>query len=95
MQKSFNDMRTVNGTVCATYGETRVRLGLLCENIEYNSAHHDSFASSIVLQTHVYATIVAYCYPTDPVEIFTAYHGMFTEDIRKRIGSHPILQTDE
>ncbi len=60
--KSFVDMRTVDGEVCS-------RRGLLADDAEWKRVLRESFASEFVPLSQVFATMLAYCEPSDPLSL--------------------------
>ncbi|XP_071928923.1 uncharacterized protein [Coffea arabica] len=85
---SFQDLKVVNGYVCQTFKEAANLLGLL----------HSDNAAELCLQEasayqmpsslrQLFASILAYCTPTNPRELWLKYEDFLSEDIRHTIRS--------
>ncbi|XP_071918027.1 uncharacterized protein [Coffea arabica] len=85
---SFQYLKVVNGYVCQTFKEAANLLGLL----------HSDNAAELCLQEasayqmpsslrQLFASILAYCTPTNPRELWLKYEDFLSEDIRHTIRS--------
>ncbi len=94
--KSFADVRTVDGKVCSSFRQACTRRGLLADDAERRRALRESFASEFVPLSHVFATILAYCEPSDPLSLWNEHKSIFVSDIRLRHrGRITVLQDEE
>ena len=83
---SFQDLRTLNGQVCATYREACQELNLL-----ENDAHWDTSIAdaSNTAQPHqirtLFAIILTTCFPSNPKDLWEKYKDYMSEDILHRL----------
>ncbi len=82
--KSFVDMRTVDGEVRSSFQQACSRRGLLADDAEWRRVLRESFASEFVPLSQVFATIMAYCEPSDPLSLWDEHKSLFMSDIRLR-----------
>ncbi len=82
--KSFVDMRNVDGEVCSSFRQSCSRRGLLADDAECRRVLRESFASEFVPLSQVFATIRAYCEPSDPLSLWDEHKSLFVSDIRLR-----------
>ncbi len=72
------------------------RRGLLADDAEWRRALRELFASEFVPFPHVFATILAYCEPSDPLSLWNEHKGLFVSDVRLRHrGRATVLQDEE
>jgi hypothetical protein len=87
--RSFEDLRTVNGHLCATYREACEHLGLLENDACWDSSLQDA---SIVSFSHqirmLFAIIISTCFPSNPIELWNKYRDFMTEDFLIRMRQH-------
>ena len=94
--KSFADVRTVDGEVCGSFAEACSRRGLLADDAEWKRALRESFASQFVPLSHVFATIIAYCEPSKPLQLWNEHNSMFLSDsIARHRGLYTVLRDDD
>ena len=65
----FEDLLTVGGTVYGSFKSAVKAMGLLKDDIEWKKAIRHSFSLCVVPLTHLLATILAYCEPSDSFDI--------------------------
>lgn len=61
---------------------------------EWRRAIFEIFRSYFVPHSHVIATIVAHCLPSDPIQLFTKSAHMLTEDKRSRFWRRRVVFND-
>ena len=79
--KSFEDLRIVNGHIYATFQQAALKLGLM----EEDDAIELCLTKGCVIQMpHVirrlFATVLIFCQPRDPLSLWTKYYDSFSED---------------
>ncbi len=57
---------------------------MLDDDAEWRRVLRESFASEFVPLSHVFATILAYCEPSDPLSLWDEHKSLFVSDIRLR-----------
>ncbi len=82
--KSFVDMRTVDGEVCSSFRQACSRRRLLADDAEWRRVLRESFASEFVPLSQVFATILAYWEPSDPVSLWDEHKSLFVSYNRLR-----------
>ncbi|CDF36420.1 ATP dependant DNA helicase [Chondrus crispus] len=87
---SFENLRNIDGEQCNSFRQACLRLGLLADDAEWKRAIRDSFRSSFVPLSHLFATILAHCQPSDPLSLWNNHLDMFLTDIRNRARRQPI-----
>ncbi|CDF36554.1 unnamed protein product [Chondrus crispus] len=87
---SFENLRNIDGEQCTSFRQACLRLGLLANDAEWKHAVRDSFRSSFVPLSHLFATILAHCQPSDPLSLWNDNLHMFLTDIRNRARGQPI-----
>ncbi|CDF38585.1 ATP dependant DNA helicase [Chondrus crispus] len=87
---SFENLRNIDGEQCTSFRQACLRLGLLADDAEWKHAIRDSFRSSFVPLSHLFATILAHCQPSDPLSLWNDHLDMFLTDIRNRARRQPI-----
>ncbi|CDF33193.1 ATP dependant DNA helicase [Chondrus crispus] len=87
---SFENLRNIDGEQCTSFRQACLRLGLLADDAEWKHAIRDSFRSSFVPLSHLFATILAHCQPSDPLSLWNNHLDMFLTDIRNRARRQPI-----
>jgi len=87
--RSFEDLQTVNGHLCATYGKACEHLGLLENDAHWDSSIHDaSIASSPHQIRLLYAIIISTCFLSNPIELWNKYRDFMAEDFLIRMRYH-------
>ncbi len=70
--------------------------GFLADDAEWRRVLRESFASEFVTLSHVFATILAYCEPSDPLSVWDEHKSLFVSDIRLRHrGRDTVLRNDD
>ncbi|CDF33944.1 ATP dependant DNA helicase PIF1 [Chondrus crispus] len=87
---SFENLRNIDGEQCTSFRQACLRLGLLANDAKWKHAIRDSFRSSFVPLSHLFATILAHCQPSDPLLLWNDHLHMFLTDIRNRARRQPI-----
>jgi len=85
---SYRNIRTVDGEECESFRQACNRLGLLAQDTEWKRALQDSFRSRFVPLSQVFATILAYCDPSSPIDLWEEHKEIFITDIRQRLRRH-------
>ena len=71
---SFESLRTVNGTVCATFREACQQLQLLEHDNHWNQTMDDAIAASHATEVRtLFAMIIATCQPSNPRQLWDTY----------------------
>ncbi|UYV68762.1 hypothetical protein LAZ67_6000728 [Cordylochernes scorpioides] len=74
--QSFEDLRTVDDIVCSTFKEAAQRRGLLADDSEWDACLAEAALFQMPCQLRqLFATILIYNNPTDPVSLWTKYKG--------------------
>lgn len=79
--KSFRYLRIVDEILYSTDRKTCARVGLISDDDEWRRAIRDSFVSSLQLLFHLFATIIAQCFPVDPLNLYTDALHMLIENL--------------
>ncbi|CDF40970.1 ATP dependant DNA helicase PIF1 [Chondrus crispus] len=82
---SFENLRNIDGEQCTSFRQACLLLGLLADDAEWKHAIRDSFRSSFVPLSHLFATILAHCQPSDPLSLWNDHLDMFLTDIRNQV----------
>lgn len=85
---SLSDVRTVNGKVCASFGESYQRRSILADGDAWKRTLGAAFCSSFVPHSEVFATILAYFNLSSPSELWSEHETMFTINIRPSLRQH-------
>ncbi|CDF33636.1 partial DNA helicase [Chondrus crispus] len=86
----FENLRNIDSEQGTSFRQACLRLGLLADDAEWKHAIRDSFRSSFVPLSHLFATILAHCQPSDPLSLWNDHLDMFFTDIRNRARGQPI-----
>ena len=81
---SFQDILNVDGTKYKTYREVCCALGLLSDDKEWQRCLEYAFKSSFEPLTAVFATILAFSQPSNPVQLWNSNKLKLMSDILKR-----------
>ena len=91
-KKGFEDLRTIDGHTLETYQEVCRVLGLLQDDREWDEALEEG---SLTLMSaslrELYVTILMFCMPASPRDLFEKHHLQWAEDYEhnaKKRGSH-------
>ncbi|CDF37673.1 unnamed protein product [Chondrus crispus] len=87
---SFENLRNIDGEQGTSFRQACLRLGLLADDAEWKHAIRDSFRSGFVPLSHLFATILAHCQPSDPLLLWNDHLDMFLTDICNRARGQPI-----
>lgn len=83
---SFEQLRTVNGYLCATYREACQLLQLLENDSNWDDTLKDSVISSSPHQIHtLFAIIISTCFPSNPKYLWVKYRDDMSEDVLHRV----------
>lgn len=83
---SFQNLRTVDGELCATYREACERLRLLEDDIHWDYTLQDAVTSSNAHQIRtLFAIIISICFPSKPNDLWTKYKEGMSDDILHRM----------
>lgn len=84
--KSFDDIKTVDGIVCATFKEACFKLGLLEDDKEWIDCLEDAstMQTGYTLRT-LFATILNECHPTSPLELWDRFKDRICDDLPRRL----------
>ncbi|XP_021766704.1 uncharacterized protein LOC110731181 [Chenopodium quinoa] len=80
-----NDLRTVQGYVCATFKEACLKAGIL----EEDDAASICLAEATEIQLpgalrRLFATVLIFCQPSDPAELWRKYYPALSEDFAQK-----------
>ncbi|GFX55068.1 uncharacterized protein LOC104236095 [Trichonephila clavipes] len=74
---SFQDLRTVNGQLCATYRQACQELNLLENDAHWDTALADASNTARPLQIRtLFAIILTTCFPSNPKDLWEKYKGL-------------------
>lgn len=83
---SFENIRTVNGQICATYREACQQLQLLENDTHWEATLQDASLTSHPKQIRaLFAIILVTCFPAKPKELWQKFKNDMTEDILHRV----------
>lgn len=83
---SFQQLRTVNGHLCATYREACQLLHLLENDSHWDNTLKDSVISSSPHQIRtLFAIIISTCFPSNPNDLWVKYKDDMSEDVLHRV----------
>lgn len=83
---SFQELRTVNGHVCATYREACQELNLLENDAHWDTSLADASNTARPQQIRtLFAVILTTCFPSNPKELWEKYKDYMSEDILYRL----------
>ncbi|GFX33072.1 ATP-dependent DNA helicase [Trichonephila clavipes] len=79
---SFQDLRTVNGQLCATYRQACQELNLLENDAHWDTALADASNTARPKQIRtLFAIILTTCFPSNPKDLWEKYKDYMSEDI--------------
>lgn len=82
---SFENLRTVNGQICATYREACQKLNLLESDSHWETTLADASLTNHPWQIRsLFAIILVTCYPSNPKELWHKFKAYMSEDILHR-----------
>ncbi|GFV61162.1 ATP-dependent DNA helicase [Trichonephila clavipes] len=83
---SFQDLRTVNGQLCATYRQACQELNLLENDAHWDTALADAPNTARPQQIRtLFAIILTNCFPSNPKDLWEKYKDYMSEDILHRL----------
>ena len=83
---SFQQLRTINGHLCATYREACQLLQLLQNDSHWDNTLKDSIISSSPHQIRtLFAIIISTCFPSSPKDLWVKYRDDMSEDVLHRV----------
>ncbi|GFW89286.1 ATP-dependent DNA helicase [Trichonephila clavipes] len=83
---SFQDLRTVNGQLCATYRQACQELKLLENNAHWDTTLADTSNTARPQQIRtLFAMILTTCFPSNPKHLWEKYKDYMSEDILHRL----------
>ncbi|GFV13168.1 uncharacterized protein TNCV_4071081 [Trichonephila clavipes] len=83
---SFQDLRTVNGQLCATYRQACQELNLLENDAHWDTARADASNTARPQQIRtLFAIILTSCFPSNPNDLWGKYKDYMSEDILHRL----------
>ncbi|GFV21990.1 ATP-dependent DNA helicase [Trichonephila clavipes] len=83
---SFQDLRTVNGQLCATYLQACQELNLLEKDAHWDTALADASNTARPQQMRtLFAIILTTCFPSNPKDLWEKYKDYMSEDILHRL----------
>ncbi|XP_015903657.1 uncharacterized protein [Parasteatoda tepidariorum] len=93
---SFQELKTVNGHVCATFRETCQNLSLLENDAHWDISLADTSNTAQPQQIRtLFSIILTTCFPTNPKDLWEKYKNYIREDIlhrMSRINANPNIQ---
>ena len=88
----FEDLRSVNGAVCQTYQEACQQRGLLQDDGEWEMTLQEAtFVRMPVQIRQLFATILLFCAPAEPLRLLERHQAAMAEDLQHR---HPEVEPD-
>jgi hypothetical protein len=82
---SFQDLRTVNDQLCATYREACQELNLLENDAHWDTSLADASNTAPLHQIcTLFAIILTTCFPSNPTDLWEKYKDSMTEDFLHR-----------
>ncbi|XP_021744640.1 uncharacterized protein LOC110710622 [Chenopodium quinoa] len=88
--KSFEDLRTVNGHICDTFHQAALKLKLLGEDYSVDLCLKEGCVVQMPLTVRkLFATVLIFCQPSDPVSLWMKYYSFLSEDFKHRYPSDP------
>ncbi|GFW35042.1 ATP-dependent DNA helicase [Trichonephila clavipes] len=83
---SFQDLRTVNGQLCAIYRQACQELNLLENDAHWDTAQADTSNTARPHQIRtLFAIILTTCFPSNPKDLWEKYKDYMSEDILHRL----------
>ncbi|XP_036320445.1 uncharacterized protein LOC118734957 [Rhagoletis pomonella] len=83
---SFQDLREVNGQLCATYRQACQELNLLEKDAHWDTSLADASNTARPQQMRtLFAVILTTCFPSNPKELWENYKDYMSEDILHRL----------
>ena len=93
---SFTDLRTVNGICHESFQEVCRILGLLQDDKEWDQVLTDgSFTKMCPALRELFITIILFCMPANPQELFEKHHMEWIDDIQKKAATAGQVWNDQ
>ena len=90
---SLTHLRTVDGDLCSSFHEACLKLGLLEDDSQYHLAMEEAIVSNSPASIRtLFAVILAWCEPSNPLEIYNNHKEAMVEDF---LHQQRILQRDD
>jgi hypothetical protein len=84
--KSFEDLKTVNGTICETFHDACLRHGLLEDDKEWEICLRDAAEIETGSQLrHLFTTLLLFCAPAEPHVLWLTFRAKICDDLRHRL----------
>ena len=88
--KSFEELRTVNGVVCATHREACCLRGLLQDDREWEVTMEDAAHAQMPAQIRrLFVTLLLFCAPAEPPQLFRRHLDAMSDDYARRYRDLP------
>lgn len=83
---SFESIRTVEGTLCATYHEACLLLGLLQDDNHWDNTMADAATTMMPRQMRsLFAVLLSMCEMSNPVQVWEKYRDSLSEDFLHQV----------
>ena len=96
--KSFDDLKTVNGSICESFHESCLRRGLLKDDNEWDMCLRDAAEIKTGSQLrHLFTTILLFCTPSEPHLLWQSFRAKICDDLRHKLyqsGRMVVTDTD-
>ena len=98
--QSFSDLRNVNSDLCSSFREACFKLGLLEDDNQYHMGMEEaSVSNSAVSLRSLFAVILTWCEPSNPLEIYEHHKETMAEDFlhqyRTTLGNADLDYSDD
>ena len=81
MTTVFAHLKTVEGNLCSSFCEACFRLGLLEDNNQYHFSMQETSVSNSAASLHsLFALILTWCEPSNPVDIYEHHKEAMVDD---------------
>ncbi|XP_021725783.1 uncharacterized protein LOC110692998 [Chenopodium quinoa] len=81
--KSFSDLRTVNGVLCATFHEAAIKRGLFEEdNVVYSCLSEAAEIQMPGALRRLFAAVLVFCAPSNPRTLWQHFYNDLSDDFR-------------
>ncbi|XP_029639684.1 uncharacterized protein LOC115214793 [Octopus sinensis] len=83
--KSFADLRTVDGIICATYREACLRRGLLNDDHLHRTLAEASNCKLLWQMRRLFCSILIHCNPSNPLNLWESFRQNLSKDIQANL----------
>ncbi len=84
--KSFDDLRTVDGTLCKSFHEACLKRGLLEDDGEWLICLQDAAEIQTGSQLrHLFATLLLFCAPAEPKKLWLQFQEKICDDLHHKL----------